>query len=671
MKTIRSSPGEKKILKLAGVCIGLTILGFSAFNTALEHDFIDYDDPGYISKNPYILQGFTRETLLWTFQATLLGNWAPLTWWSHMLDLELYGLNPAGHHLTSLLIHLLSILLLFGWLYSVTGKLWSAAATAAFFGIHPLRVESVVWIAERKDVLSACFGILCLWTYCRYAQKKSVLFYGLTFCFLLLGLLSKAMLVTWPFVFLLMDVWPLDRLQKGGKSSRAALPPIDGRQKSIGFLLWEKIPFFLLAFLFCVIAYYTQQSGHAVIEFERFPLYFRILNMPVSYLLYLKKIFFPANLALLYPLHGEQNGWILLASFGALAGITLLSVYHFRKKPWLLIGWLWFLGTLVPVIGLVQIGRQSIADRYSYLPSIGIIIAVVWTCAEWAQHNKMRKIAFSTLAVFSLLLLLFASWIQTYYWKDSLTIFKHTIDVTRDNPTMELNYAVSLRNAGEYNQAAKQIRHVLQLHPGHTEALATLGVLYLHKNEHDKAVFYLKQAMETCTGDPTDVLRSLALAYADKQDYENAESIFKQILTQHPEDSGCLNNLAAIAKKKGNIEKAMELWNRVLLQDQYSVFALRNLAWIMATSPDASRRNPKQALEYALRAYQADGDRPTEVLDALAAAYAATGDFQAAVQMQQRAIDRARKNPLDTRVPELQQRLALYKNQQPYIDQSE
>ncbi|MBL7216025.1 MAG: hypothetical protein ISS71_10140, partial [Phycisphaerae bacterium] len=401
---------ENVALKNLTICLLLSALTFSAFDLILENDFILYDDPGYVTENEHVLQGLTGDSVSWAFQTTFIGNWIPLTWLTHMLDVELYGINPKGHHLNNLILHICNVLLVFMLFQMTTQKPWVSAIAAILFAIHPLRVESVAWVAERKDVLSGFFGLSACISYVLYAghssRKKRWFFYVLTIILLTLGLMSKAMLVTWPFLFLVLDYWPLKRF---GQTDNAIAINISGKRQ----LILEKLPFLCLAVIFSVIAFYAQKYQAAVHTLELSPLNLRCPNVVVSYGRYLARMFWPRNLSLLYPLNLE----ILATPKVIMSSVVLIIISSFcivwkNKKPYLLSGWLWFMGTLVPVIGLVQIGSQAIADRYTYLPSIGISIMVAFGLNEVARKRKgIRTIIFILLACI-LPLLMLLTWVQ-------------------------------------------------------------------------------------------------------------------------------------------------------------------------------------------------------------------------------------------------------------------
>lgn len=390
----------------------LAILTVLAFLPSLANGFVLIDDPFYVTANREVLKGITREGLAWALTANVVNNWHPLTVLSHMLDVEVFGLAAAGHHLTSLLLHLASVLLLFEVLRRTTGALYRSALVAALFAVHPTRAESVAWVAERKDVLSGLFWMLALLAYVHYARRPSRGRYLLVALAMALGLAAKPMLVTLPCVLLLLDLWPLER-------------------RELGRLILEKIPLFVLSAASSLTTLHYQKTSLAPLE--ALPWDLRFANAAVSYVAYLGKAFLPRDLAVFYPFPQTIPLGQTLGAVALLAALTILAVRRVRESPWLLVGWLWFLGTLVPVIGLVQVGRQAMADRYTYLPCIGLFLAVVWGMAELVERRAALRPALAVCAVLAVLVLTALTQGQVRHWQDSVTLFRHALAVTGDN----------------------------------------------------------------------------------------------------------------------------------------------------------------------------------------------------------------------------------------------
>ena len=392
------------------VVIGLALATFAVFSQVLHNEFVSYDDPQYVVENTHIQNVPILRTIKWAFTAGYAANWHPLTWLSHALDYKLFGLNPAGHHLTNLLLHIVNTLLLFAILNAMTGALWQSAFVAALFALHPLHVESVAWVAERKDVLSTFFLLLTMAAYLRYTRKPDARSYRLTLVLFALGLMSKPMLVTLPFVLLLLDYWPLNRLEINNL-------------KQIYHRVYEKIPFFVLAAVSSGITCIAQQ--HAMTDIETFPFKWRIANAIVSYVRYIEKTFVPRKLAVLYPLAGNMPTlWLITLSAILLLIITILIIRLSNKRRYLLVGWLWFMGTLVPVIGLVQVGMQEMADRYTYVPLIGLFIIVTWGIADIFSSRRYRKTFLTTAAAVVLVALSICTILQLRYWHNCISLFE-------------------------------------------------------------------------------------------------------------------------------------------------------------------------------------------------------------------------------------------------------
>jgi hypothetical protein len=474
---------------------GLVLLTLAAYLPALRNGFVNLDDGFYVTANPQVRQGITAASVAWALTANVANNWHPLTLLSHLLDVQLFGLDPAGHHATSLLLHLANVLLLFavlrGMTRGMTGAPWRSAMVAALFAVHPAHVESVAWVAERKDVLSALFWILAMGAYGRYARRPSPGRYLLVALMMILGLTAKPMVVTLPFALLLLDVWPLERLGLGWKR-----------------LIVEKLPLLALSAAASLVTLRYQRTSLAPLDLV--PWSFRLANAAVSYASYLGKLLLPRNLAVFYPIPLAIPAWQVAGAAVLLAALTAFAVWKARQAPWLLVGWLWFLGTLVPVIGLVQVGRQAMADRYTYLPSIGLFVAIVWGIAELAgdsvgteafflplqgearrgpQRSGLRSapllasprsgwrktLKVAAMAVIALLAT--GTWMQAGTWKDSITLYHHALAVTRGNYVAHVGLAKALVAKQDWAGAAEQYRAALALRPGLREARAGLDAM--------------------------------------------------------------------------------------------------------------------------------------------------------------------------------------------------
>jgi protein O-mannosyl-transferase len=464
------------------ICLLLALVTLALYWPATHFDFTNYDDPDYIIYNPSIQHGITRDSVAWAFETDHASNWHPLTWISHMADYSLYGLNPGGHHQTNLLFHTANVALLFLVLCQLTGAQWRSALVAALFAWHPLHVESVAWVSERKDVLGAFFWLLTMAAYGRYVENLKFqisnfkFHYCLALFFFALGLLAKPMVVTLPCVLLLLDFWPFQRKATPG-------------------LFLEKIPFFALAALDCAATLWAQKEANSVVSLDILPLPARIANALVSCVLYLWKMLWPVDLALPYPYSRIWTFWPAAGATFLLLLISGIVILRARRQPWLVVGWLWFLVTLAPVIGLVQTGFQSMADRYTYVPLIGIFIMAAWTIpAAWTRWPRPGLI-FGAVTAGALLFLLAGAEVQLQYWRNSVTLFSHTVAVTRDNIMAEYNLAEALARQGDEAQAVAHYQRALAIEPNRveahynsqTQAHYNLGLIFLKQKKWAEA----------------------------------------------------------------------------------------------------------------------------------------------------------------------------------------
>jgi tetratricopeptide (TPR) repeat protein len=484
-----------------------------------NYDFVSYDDGDYITKNPYVLGGLTWQDFVWAFTKFHSDNWHPLTWLSHMLDVQCYGLNPGGHHVTNVIIHSLNAVLLFLVFVGVTGAIWRSAFVAAIFAWHPLHVESVAWISERKDVLSGFFWILTMAAYLLHIRqpKLSRYFILVAFCFAL-GLMSKPMLVTLPFVLLLLDYWPL---------RRASLMRSDVRKWLS--LAVEKIPLFILAIISSVITFLAQRE--AIITLHRLPFPVRLNNAIISYAAYLSKFVWPVNLAVFYPMQDSIHFWQLTAAVVALLAGTTVAIATAKRHPYLLVGWLWFIGTLVPVIGIVQVGNQAMADRYMYIPLIGLSIATAWGVPNlvrviiWSEMS--RRVALPVISGAVLIASIVTTAKQLAYWQNSLRLFQHTLAVTKDNWFAHGNIAISLGNKGDIAGAITHYRELLRIKPDSVEALNNLA-WYLASSNDDRyrngteALELAERALQLSPNPDPSTLDTLATALAENHRFAEA-----------------------------------------------------------------------------------------------------------------------------------------------------
>jgi protein O-mannosyl-transferase len=441
----------------------------AAYWQVSQFGFVNYDDPAYVVENANTNGGITWHGLVWAFSHSFDGNWFPLTWISHMLDCQIFGLDAGFHHLTNVAIHAAATLLLFALLRRITGARWPSAMVAALFALHPLHVESVAWIAERKDVLSAFFWMLTLWAYARYVARPGPARYGWTLVAFSLGLMAKPMIVTLPLVLVLLDYWPFAR----------------------GVHIREKLPFLALSAAVSVVTYAVHKQAKAVVSLNLLPVGTRVENALVSYGAYIGKMFWPGRLAVFYPYPAGSLAWpATLAALG-IAVVTAAAIFAARKRPYFIVGWLWYLVTLLPVIGLIQAGRQARADRYTYIPMIGLSIALVWAATELLQRWPAPRAALAVAICAACLVL---TWHQVSYWQDGVTLFQHAVDVTGDNYVARFNLAHELRERGEDAEAARQLEEAVRIQPDSGFAHTELGNLLAKQGRTDQALAELRAA---------------------------------------------------------------------------------------------------------------------------------------------------------------------------------
>jgi tetratricopeptide (TPR) repeat protein len=679
-----------------GVCIFLAAMVWVVFGQTLEFGFVDYDDNTYIYENPIVQKGVTIPGILWAFNHVWASNWHPLTWLSHMLDCQFYGLNAGGHHLTNVLLHTATVILLFLVLRQMTGCLWRSAFVAAVFAIHPLRVESVAWLAERKDVLSGLFFILTLGAYVRYARHSwSPARYGLVVLLFALGLMCKPMLVTLPFVLLLLDYWPLNRLQTNAGTEpvfRVAHRQIPRR------LIFEKLPFLGLSVASCIITLFAQTR--VIQSSGNLSLPTRMGDALISYVAYMDQMFWPSGLAVLYPLTAEGvRAAAVTLSLVLLAGISTGVIVLRRRRPYLLMGWLWYLIMLVPVIGILQVGLQARADRYTYLPQIGLYLLLTWAvtdlCARWRYH----RLVLGGGAAIILVALIFCARAQTAYWWNSETLWTHTLACTSDNSIAHYGLGNALFQKGMVDEAVVQYRKALEINPDYAKACNNLGNALLQQGKVDEAIAYLQRALEINPdfADTHDILGNALLQKGNVAEAitqyqvalqikpDNAEACYNlgnarlhqgnvaEAITQYqralqikPDFADAHNNLGTALLRQGNVAEAIAQYQRALQIKPDKAELQNNLAWLLATCPHASLRDGNQAVALAQRANQLTGDGNPVVLDTLAAAYAEAGRFPEAVTTAQRALHLAEARSNTVLAGSLQSQLKLYQEGRPF-----
>ena len=540
-----TNPTGNIFFKSTLICILIATLIFILYRQVIDYDFINLDDTTYVTENPLVRQGLTAEGISEAFSSVYASNWHPLTWLSHMLDLELFGMNPGMHHLVNVTFHILNSLLLFLVLMQMTGAIGRSAVVAVLFAVHPLHVESVVWIAERKDVLSSFFWMLTMSGYVRFVNSKSIKAYCLTIVFYMLGLASKPMLVTLPFVLILLDFWPLQRWTVREKRTPCNFSFNNKYKNGLIGSIVEKLPLFALAIASCGITLYAQKE--AIKSFELFPLTIRISNAIVSYVTYLEKTIWPFHLSIFYPFHPLHPLSVALSAT-ALILVTLIGCTFRKKFPYLAVGWLWYLGTLIPVIGIVQVGGQSMADRYTYIPLIGIFIIFVWGLADLLERWNFGKKTLLILSAVVLLLLSARTYHQIGLWKNSETLFTHALKITPNNYIALYDLGFSLEKKGDSKGAISYYEEALRINPRLYGAHNNLGALLISTGKTNEGIQHFLAALKT-NPHPADTYYNLGMVYYQNGDIPKAIEYFQKAVHENKNHKEAIYNLNEARKK--------------------------------------------------------------------------------------------------------------------------
>ena len=523
----------------------LIALNLLIYAQVWNYSFVNFDDPDYVYQNPYITAGLTWHGILWALTAQLQSNWHPLTWLSHMTDAQLYGVNAGGHHLTNVFLHVFNSLILFWLLYRMTEALGRSAFVAGIFAVHPLHVESVAWVSERKDVLSTFFALLSVWAYVGYARDRRLGRYLLVLLFFALALMAKPMVVTLPFVLLLLDFWPLRRISmKRGEAE-------------FWRLVYEKIPLFILAVISSIVTFVVQQGGHSMMASELLPLGVRVPNALISYVAYISKVLWPSRLAPFYPYPYSAPGPLsLLLAFGGLLAATAFSVKAAARYPYIPVGWFWFLGTLVPVIGLVQVGSQSMADRYTYVPLIGLAIIVAWGVPELSSRMPGRTSILAVGSSLVILLLVITTTMQVRHWRDSISLWGHALEVTENNYMAHYALGAELGGLGKHQEAAAHLQEALRINREYTPAYYNLGTEFAALGKFDDAGAQFSEAIRR---DPIDAgaHNNLANILVAKGQLGEAAEHYRVALRISPDYVDARSNLASVLIKQGDFAAAM------------------------------------------------------------------------------------------------------------------
>ena len=640
------------------ICLALAGLTLAVYWQALGHPFIvNYDDGVYVVKNSFVQRGLTPGSLAWAFNIGHAANWHPLTWMSHMMDCQLYGLRPMGHHLTSLLLHAANALLLFLLMSGMTGRIWRSAFVAAVFAIHPVHVESVVWVAERKDVLSTFFALLALLAYASYARNPSVKRYIPVAALFALGLMAKPMLVTLPLLMLMLDCWPLGRFARAGKAKWS--------------LVWEKAPLFALSAGSCAATFLAQNSGGAVASLAYRSMGVRAENAAVSYVAYLAKMVWPSGLSFFYPHPGTSlPTYEWMGAVVALVAATWFALRVTGARPYVIVGWLWYLVTLVPVIGLVQVGQQAMADRYTYIPSIGILIIVAWGVPEALAgfgHNvpKHRVAAVAVLGGVVVAALTVCTYIQIGYWRNTRTLCLHALAVTRNNAVAHSTWAAELARKGADEEAMRQYSAALEISPGDALSHINLGYLLQKRGQFREAAEHYGHGLgDRAFGETANMnLGGILLRHGRVED---AIPCFVRATQINPKNALAHYRLAYSLCDRDRFAEGIEEYRKALRLKPSLQDAANDLAWVLATHGDPSIRNGAEAVRLAESACRGRGGRNPGHVDTLAAAYAEVGRFSDAVAAARKALKLAVAAKQPDVARGIRAHMALYESGRPF-----
>ena len=566
---------------LVSLCLVVAII--VTYIPVIHSDFVGYDDELYVTKNKQVQEGFTSESLKWAFTTFHSANWHPLTWLSHMLDCDLYGLNPAGHHWTQVEFHIVNTVLLFFILFRMTGALFKSAFVAALFALHPLHVESVAWVSERKDLLSTFFGLMMILAYHRYVKASGSKNYLLIVIFLSLGLMAKPMLVTFPFVLFLLDFWPLERFQYK-KNENDDLPKPESTiyygLKGLMRLILEKIPLFIPVVISSILTFLAQKSEGAVKTLGALSLKTRIANALVSYVSYVSKAIWPSKLAVFYPHPGNAlSGWTIIGAALLISAAILLSIRSFKKYPYIVVGLFWYLGTLVPVIGLVQVGGQAMADRYTYIPLIGLFIIVAWGVSDLFKKWQHKKNFLGVSIMIILSSLAWKTFHQLGYWKNGIVLFENAVSVTENNYLAHNNLGTAYGPV-DLDKAIYHYKAALKIKPDYVTAFFNLGIVMEKKGKTDEAIANYLEALRI-NPNYLEVYNNLGVVLFKKGDYEGAALYFNKALKINPQKTDARNNIANVLFAQGKVDEAVLHYKEAIRIDPKHSNAHYNLGNIL------------------------------------------------------------------------------------------
>jgi tetratricopeptide (TPR) repeat protein len=677
--------------KIVAICAALIALTWIVFGQTLGHQFVNFDDGSYVYRNSIVARGLSVDGIKWAFTHSVAANWHPVTVLSHMVDCQFYGLAPGGHHFTNVALHSIAVVLLFVLLWNMTGFLWRSAFVAAVFAIHPLHVESVAWIAERKDVLSAVFFMLTLNAYVWYARQPSRLRYFIVLACFVFGLMSKPMLVTVPFLLLLLDYWPLGRFHRGSSPRK--------KKSNVRSLVLEKVPMLVLAAATGVVALLTQHQSINLVATTS--LWARVANAFAAILVYIGQTVWPVRLAVFYP-HPEGNISFTKVLFAVAAIIVLTTAAYLSRKraPYFFVGWFWFLGMLLPVLGIVQVGIQAHADRYTYLPQVGLCLGGAWMAADVSSKWRYRQIILALAALAVLVPLTRAARLQASYWYGGRSLWQHALAVTPDNEPARVHLSDAFLQSGQIADALEQARLAAATNPESAESHGVLGAALARSNNLDEAIKELQRAAQLDANLPR-VYYNLGNVLAQRGAVEDAISAYekdlrienlpeahnnlallllrnrqltlalehlKTALELKPDYSEARNNFAIALSQAGQMREAIAQWERTLELEPDNLQAQCNLAWVYSTSPEDSIRKGAKAVQLAERAVQLSGRKNPRVWRLAAAAYAEAGRYSEAIKAAEAAVEYAQSAQDFALVRTLEGNLKLFQANSPLRD---
>jgi len=647
----------------------LAAISLVVFGQTIRYDFVNFDDDLYVYNAPAIQAGLTAQGIALAFTSQHARNWHPLATLSHMLDCQLYGLKPGGHHATNVILHIIAVLLLFRVLRQMTGAVWKSAIVAALFAVHPLHVESVAWVSERKDVLSAVFFFLMLGAYVRYARAPSMTRYLLVAVLFAAGLMSKPMLVSVPAILLFLDYWPLRRFEQPSSTTRKTKIVNSGNQPCTRQRLFlEKIPLFVLAGGSCVATFVLQKRATGAIP--PLPFLWRVQNAFVSYMIYVWKTLWPTHLAVFYP-HPNNTLpiWVVILAITLLLAITVSAIIFRNKRPYVFTGWFWYLVMLIPVIGLVQVGEQGHADRYTYLPHIGLFLLAVWFAADVAAVRESRSRFATATAVVIILALASAAFIQASYWRNSETLWTHALDVTSDNDFAHNNLGYLCVDQGELDKAIAHFEAALEIRSRKLDPHYDVGSAFVQMNladalarkgQPDEALVHYEEAIRL-QPNYADAYYNRGNVLFTKGRIDEAMADWEKTLQIQPNDADAHTCIGNAFLRQSSPKEAIAHYEKAMALAPGDPHSRNNIAWVLATSSDASIRDGVKAVELAQEAVQLSRGRDSKFIRTLAAAYAESSRFPEAIAAAQQAITIAAMQGNTGLANTLRKEIALYR----------